>query len=295
MFAVSTTCFRRTALALCLAGFPTAVASPSFAGPIEPLPAAPAPEPPPAPADVAEAPPQAERSASGLAWRVLRKGKGDHPAPYDRVTVHYTGWTPDGHVFDSSIPNEEPTSMSLTDVIAGWREGVCLMSKGEKRRFWIPAELAYGSRPTRPGTPAGPLVFDVELIDFVKMPAPIPVPEDVGGPPPDAKRTASGLSYKILRHGTGKQHPTARSTVEVHYSGWTTEGDLFDSSVRRGAPARFGLDAVIKGWTEGLQLLVVGDKARFWIPGRLAYGDKPSQPGNPAGMLVFDVELLAIR
>ena len=98
-----------------------------------------------------------------------------------------------------------------------------------------------------------------------------------------------------MKHGKGKEHPTATSTVEVHYSGWTRDGQLFDSSVRRGKPISFSLGGVIKGWTEGLQLMVVGDRARFWIPSALAYGDKPSQPGTPAGPLVFDVELLAIR
>jgi peptidylprolyl isomerase len=138
-------------------------------------------------------------------------------------------------------------------------------------------------------------VIDVELIDFVRMPDPIPAPEDVAAPPPDAKRTSSGLAYKLLKRGKGKAHPTADSTVEVHYSGWTRDGQLFDSSVRRGKPISFPLGGVIKGWTEGVQLMVVGDKARFWIPAALAYGDKPSQAGAPAGPLVFDIELLAIR
>jgi peptidylprolyl isomerase len=77
----------------------------------------------------------------------------------------------------------------------------------------------------------------------------------------------------------------------VHYSGWTTDGKLFDSSVTRGEPATFPLDRVIAGWTEGVQLMVEGEKTRFWIPEKLAYrGERP-----PYGMLVFDVELLAIR
>jgi peptidylprolyl isomerase len=70
---------------------------------------------------------------------------------------------------------------------------------------------------------------------------------------------------------------------------------LFDSSVSRGKPASFPLNGVIKGWTEGVQLMVVGDKARFWIPSALAYGDTPSRPGAPIGPLVFDIELLSIR
>jgi len=121
------------------------------------------------------------------------------------------------------------------------------------------------------------------------------VREDVERAPSDAKRTPSGLAYKILKHGKGKLHPTADSTVEVHYSGWTPDGKLFDSSVQRGQPARFPLNGVIKGWTEGVQLLVVGDRARFWIPSALAYGDTPSRAGAPTGPLVFDIELLAIR
>jgi peptidylprolyl isomerase len=138
-------------------------------------------------------------------------------------------------------------------------------------------------------------VIDVELVDFVKMPDPVPVPEDVEAAPADAKRTPSGLAYKFLKHGKGKEHPKADSTVEVHYSGWTPDGHLFDSSVRRGQPISFPLNGVIKGWTEGVQLMVAGDKVRFWIPGALAYGDTPSRAGAPAGPLVFDVELLSIQ
>jgi len=119
-------------------------------------------------------------------------------------------------------------------------------------------------------------------------------PSDVAAPPPEAKTTSSGLAYRVLEKGTGTRHPGATSVVEVHYSGWTTDGELFDSSVVRGETATFPLDGVIAGWTEGLQLMVEGEKARFWIPGRLAYGDEPS-PDTPTGTLVFDVQLLAIK
>ena len=110
-------------------------------------------------------------------------------------------------------------------------------------------------------------------------------------PPADAKRTASGLAYKVLTPGTGTQKPTSRSNVTVHYTGWTTDGKMFDSSVTRGTPATFGLDQVIPGWTEGVQLMVEGEKTRFWIPQNLAY---KGQAGMPRGMLVFDVELIRI-
>jgi peptidylprolyl isomerase len=119
----------------------------------------------------------------------------------------------------------------------------------------------------------------------------IPPPEDVKAPPADAKKTASGLAYKILTPGKGKQRPTATSEVTVHYTGWTTDGKMFDSSVARGQPATFPLNGVIKGWTEGVQLMTQGEKTRFWIPEPLAYGGRR----DPRGMLVFDIELLGIR
>jgi peptidylprolyl isomerase len=264
------------------------------AQPIEPLGSA-RPAAPPAPPDVAEPPPQAVKAADGLAWKILSKGHGtEHPGPHDKVRIAFTAWTPTGEVIDSSIPDGEPRSYLLDDVLQGLSEGLRLMVKGEKRRFWIPAALATSGRPRHRG-PAIPVVFDVELYDFAKTPEPIPAPEDVAAAPADAKKTSSGLAYKFLKRGKGKEHPKGDSTVEVHYSGWTPDGKLFDSSVRRGQSISFPLTGVIKGWTEGVQLMVVGDKARFWIPSALAYGDTPTRPGAPAGPLVFDIELLAIR
>lgn len=126
-------------------------------------------------------------------------------------------------------------------------------------------------------------------------PAGLPAPADVAAAPADAIRTASGLASRVLRPGTGTEHPTATSRVRVHYTGWTTDGRMFDSSVTRGEPAEFPLNGVIAGWTEGLQLMVVGEQRRFWIPGALAYGETPRRPGMPYGTLVFDVELLGIN
>jgi hypothetical protein len=118
-------------------------------------------------------------------------------------------------------------------------------------------------------------------------------PPDVDAPPSTATFTASGLAYRFLRRGSGGRSPSATDTVVVHYTGWTTDGRMFDSSSTRGSPATFPLSAVIKGWTEGLQLMRAGDRARFWIPPTLAYGVSP-QNGAPAGMLVFDVDLIVV-
>jgi FKBP-type peptidyl-prolyl cis-trans isomerase len=248
-----------------------------------------------APADVAQPPDSAEKTASGLASRVLRAGTGTvHPHRWDKVTVNYTGWTTNGRMFDSSVARGEPATFQLDQVIAGWTEGVQLMVAGEVRRLWIPANLAYGETASRPGGPSGMLVFDVELLDIIPGTRPIAAPSDVAAPPKNATKTASGLAYVTVTKGSGKVHPFFKDRVRVHYSGWTTEGKLFDSSVARGEPAEFSLNGVIRGWTEGVRLMVVGDKTRFWIPGELAYGNAPSRPGVPSGMLVFDIELLEI-
>jgi len=244
----------------------------------------------PAPADVAAAPADAKKTPSGLAYKLMSKGKTkDRPKKFDRVTVHYTGWTTDGNMFDSSVKRGAPAVFGVSQVIEGWTEGLQLMDVGDKTRFWIPEGLAYKGRP---GPPKGMLVFEVELISIERMPEPPAVPKDVAEAPKDAKKTASGLSYKILKKGKGKDHPTTADRVEVHYTGWTTDGKMFDSSVTRGKPITFGVTQVIPGWTEGLQLLVEGDTARLWIPEDLAY---KGRPGAPQGMLVFDVNLIKIE
>ena len=248
----------------------------------------------PAPPDVAAPPADAQKTASGLASKVLTPGTGTtHPGPTDRVKVHYTGWMTDGKMFDSSVTRGEPITFGLNEVIKGWTEGVQLMVSGEKRRLWIPSAMAYGDKPTRPGAPTGNLTFDIELLEFTPAPKPPPVPSDVAAAPATAKKTASGLAYKVLETGPGNTTPKATDRVTVNYSGWTTDGKMFDSSVTRGQPAHFGVGGVIPGWTEGLQLMHVGDKMRFWIPSKLAYGDAPAG-GRPAGNLTFDVELVSI-
>ena len=134
------------------------------------------------------------------------------------------------------------------------------------------------------------LVLSLSTLPLLAQ-ASIAAPGDVKAPPSDAKKTASGLAYKVIKAGPGKKHPGAADSVTVHYTGWTTDGKMFDSSVARNMPATFPLNRVIAGWTEGVQLMVEGEKTRFWIPESLAYkGQRP-----PYGMLVFDVELIKIE
>ena len=186
-------------------------------------------------------------------------------------------------MFDSSVLRGKPSTFPLNRVIAGWTEGVQLMVEGEKRRFWIPEALAYkGQR-----EPKGMLVFDVELISIASMAA----PADVKAPPADARKTASGLAYKVIKPGIGGRHPNSSSTVTVHYTGWTTDGKMFDSSVARGMPISFPLDGVIKA---GPRAAADGDGRKDpALDPRTRWRIRRST--KPQGMLVFDVELLDFK
>lgn len=109
------------------------------------------------------------------------------------------------------------------------------------------------------------------------------------------KTTASGLQYEVLQSGSGESHPTASSTVRVHYHGTLTDGTVFDSSVERGETISFPLNRVIPGWTEGVQLMKVGDKFRFYIPSNLGYGNRSAGKIPAGSTLIFDVELFEFQ
>ncbi|HUR19742.1 MAG TPA: FKBP-type peptidyl-prolyl cis-trans isomerase [Vicinamibacterales bacterium] len=116
--------------------------------------------------------------------------------------------------------------------------------------------------------------------------------QDSTGIPADAQRTSSGIAWKQIKAGTGTEHPTPTSRVVVHYTGWTMDGKEFDSSVRKGKPLDYPLNRLIPGWIEGVQLMVKGEKRKFWIPGQLAYD---GIAGRPQGTLVFEIELLDFK
>ncbi len=245
---------------------------------------------PPVPADVAAPSADAKKTKLGVSYKVLSSGKGgDKPRAWDKVEVNYSGWTTDGKMFDSSVARGNPAQFAVNGVIPGWTDVLQQMGVGDKWLVWIPEEHAYAGQP---GRPPGMLVFEVELLKVTKMPEPPKAPKDVAAPPKNAKKTDKGVSYKVLEQGKGGPKPKTSDTVEVHYTGWTTDGKMFDSSVTRGKTTSFPLTRVIPGWTDGLQVMSVGDKTRFWIPEELAY---KGRPGKPAGMLVFDVELVSIK
>ena len=248
----------------------------------------PAPEIPP---DVAKPPADTQKTKSGIPYVVVRPGTGkDKAHSYDNLTFNYTAWDATGRMFDSTETKKRPQTAApyrepkpLEEVLTG-------MTAGERVRFWVKADdMRKGEKVA--GMPDGQLCYEVEVLTIEPGVEPPAVPADVAKPPADALKTPKGVFYKVLKAGTGKVHPTANDTVKVNYTGWTTDGKMFDSSVVRKHPATFSLHGVIAGWTDGIPVMTVGEKARFWIPEELAY---KGAPGQPQGMLVFDVELLDI-
>ena len=233
-------------------------------------------------------------TASGLQYVLNQKGSGDKANSGDTVFVHYTGKLTNGTVFDSSVERGQPLSFKLGigQVIQGWDEGISLLSVGDKATFTIPSDLAYGSQGA--GGVIGPdetLIFEVELMD-IQQPL---KPFNIEGK--ETKTTDSGLKITKL-NSTDGDSPVAGKIVAVHYSGFLTDGSLFDSSVERAAPFSFplGQGQVIQGWDEGIALLKVGEKAQLEIPHELGYGEHGHPPVIPAkATLIFDVELLSFQ
>lgn len=238
------------------------------------------------PADLTQPPSDAEHSPSGLVSKVLIAGTGsEHPDANDMVSVHFVGWAPDGKLFANSVERGQPAVFDVSQLFAGFREGVLKMVHGEVRRLWIPASLA----PPKPAQgPSGAVVIDVELLAMVKLP---PAPVDLLRAPAEAERTSSGALSKVLEKGTGSVRPERSDKVLVIYTGWTRDGRIFDSSLKRFRPTMFLLETVMPGFAEGVRQMVEGEQRRLWIPASVA---NRQWPGSPEGDLVFDVQLIQI-
>jgi peptidylprolyl isomerase len=238
----------------------------------------------PPPEDVAEAPEDAERTASGLASKLLRAGTGEQKVgPYDIVKVRYSGWTTDGIMFDSTEVDDRPREFRVAHVVPGFAEGLQLMVEGERRRLWIPPELAYGDAPDKP---QGTLVFDLELLSIKRAPE---APPDVAAAPDDAVKLESGMAYKILVPAEGPK-PGPEDHVLVHYSAWMPDGALYDSSVLLGRPIDFTINLTVPAFKEAFQMMTPGEKRRLWVSAEMA---KLKPESNIQSDLVFDVELIS--
>ncbi|TMQ11636.1 MAG: FKBP-type peptidylprolyl isomerase [Deltaproteobacteria bacterium] len=250
---------------------------------------------PPVPEDVAKPPDKALTLKSGIKYVVLRPGTGkDTVRPYDSTAFVYTFWDHDGRMLETKEARERPKAAQPVHQAPGMTEMLTAMTVGERVRFWVDAEkmVQFGKKPG--GVEHGLLCYELEVRQNTKAEhEPPPTPPDVAKPPADTRKTPKGVFYKVIIAGPGKdpRHPSENDTVKVNYTGWTTDGKMFDSSFLTGQPATFNLHGVIAGWTDGIPVMTTGDHVRFWIPEELAY---KGQAGKPQGMLVFDVELLEI-
>lgn len=226
------------------------------------------------------------KTESGLKYWDIKVGDGPSPKPEHKITVHYSGWFTNGELFDSSVKRGSPSTLRLNQFIKGWIEGVGSMKAGGKRRLEVPGNLAYGEKGRGSIPPNATLIFEVELLN-VHLP---PAQTSVEGITPVV--APHGLKYWDIKVGDGAS-PSETSVVTVHYSGWLTDGTLFDSSVDRGVPAKFVLNQTTRGLTEGIASMKVGGKRRLEIPHELAYGDQGRPPSiPPKATLIYEVELI---
>ena len=253
-----------------------------------------------APADVAAAPPDAQVMPSGLAMKVLQPGTAsEHPVQNDCVTVSFIAWKTDGTLFSTSTTMNDADVLCLNASIMGISEALKQMVVGEKRRLWIPEDLTFHEghhhvqrRPEDEEPPHKDLTFDLKLLSILKAP---PTPENLTQAPADATRTSSGLAYVILKPGTGTLHPSVTSKVTAHFTSWRSDGRIFETTVMTKHPALISVASAPTGWREAITSMVPGEKARFWIPATLAFGEKPANRFNPSGDLVYEIELISVE
>ena len=205
--------------------------------------------------------------------RVLRPGTGAiHPTEKDLVKVFYVLWNRDGVVVDQ-MNGAKWAVVGFEEMSPAWRRDILQMVTGEQRRTWVDESS----------------IIDTELLAIIPRPE---TPPDVAAPPPNATVTPSGLAYKVITKGPGRKHPKPGDSVLVSYTGWTTDGKIFEGCALRGQQnEEIPVSGGIPGWTEAIQLMTDGTKMRFWMPPKLAY---EGLPDKPQGMVVFDIQLFIV-
>lgn len=234
-------------------------------------------------------------TSEGIKLLLLKQGKGKPLNKGDKVRMHYRGYLVDDREFDNSRERNQPFEfvLGMKQVIEGWDIALQYFKPGDMGKITIPPNLGYGDV-EMPKIPAGSyLVFDIEILEAIRDFAPKPF--DTKGL--TKQTTSSGLEYWIVKEGTG-DIPVRGKTVDVHYTGFLENGDIFDSSVLKGQPISFrlGVGMVIPGWDEGIGLLKSGGSALLSIPYNLAYGESGRPPMiPPKARLIFNVELIKVK
>jgi len=192
----------------------------------------------------------------------------------------------------TKLVGSNPQQIWMQHIRAVWAKVLPRMVEGETRVIWS-RDPSYSNDPDV--HKGDVLITELELVSFVEPPA---TPKELGGPPDDAETSPTGLRSKRLVVGTGQVHPAPDEMVEIHYSVWTEDGELYASSILSGKPAQLMIRNNVPGFpdfTEGVQLMVVGEKRRFWIPAGPPYQGTNEQIRPPNGKRVCDLELFSIH
>jgi peptidylprolyl isomerase len=236
---------------------------------------------------------RAERTASGLVHESLSPAtSAERAAPHDRVRVRYVGYDSKEREIDNSKGRGPHAELVAGEGFPGFREALQLLRVGEKRRFFIPEELAYKHYP---GSVRGDLIYDIELLEIVRMPAPPAVPEDLAKPA-DETLFDPELHFvqRTIMRGIGKHKPRGESSgLDVHYTCWNREGERVISTIPQGRPYRAELNKLdlMPGLAEALRTMTVGEKRRLWLPpAKTAHAESPTR----GKALVCEIELVAL-
>lgn len=228
-------------------------------------------------------------TASGLKYKITHHGSGQKINSGDKIYAHYRGKLEDSTLFDESYKRNKPLPVTVGKgmVIKGWDEGLQLLREGDKATFIIPPDIAYGNK-ERPKIPANStLIFDIEIVKVGKK-------WDL--PQHDTIKLASGLQIIPLKT-TDNISPEKGDKVIAHYSGYLTNGAMFDASYNRGMPFDFliGYKQVIQGWEEGIDSMHIGDKWQLVVPAKLGYGSRANGMIPANSTLIFDIELQDVK
>jgi FKBP-type peptidyl-prolyl cis-trans isomerase len=233
---------------------------------------------------------------SGLRYATVEKGDGgQRPESGQAVAVHFTGWLEDGTIIGSSVDSGQPVRFPLGQgfIMDGWDEGIALMEKGDKARFIIPGELAFGEAGYGAVPPNATLIFDIELVDISEGPpeAPVAVAAE------DYVVTDSGLQYFDMVVGDG-QPAEVGMAVFMDYTAWMADGSLLSSTILTGQPFQAILDGtqLYPGWEEGLLGMQAGGSRQLVIPPDLVYREAEIAAGAvpPADNLIIEIDLLDV-